>query len=86
MAPATDLFDLAALKLSTGEGRRLDLAVHAEPVVLGGETYSFGDDPVPVRLSMSRMAGGGYALGLELETTVHGPCMRCLAEAPPPCR
>jgi uncharacterized protein len=81
-APTHD-FDLAALRLASGEGRRLDLAVTIEPLVLGSETYRAEPEPVPVQLSVSRMSGGGYALLVRFEAAVAGPCMRCLGEAAP---
>ena len=34
----TDSFDLGALRLSPGEGRRLDLDVAIDPFTLGGES------------------------------------------------
>jgi uncharacterized protein len=42
MMSATDTLDLAALRLSSGEGRRLRLSVAVEPLVLGGHTYTVG--------------------------------------------
>jgi uncharacterized protein len=81
-------FDLAALRLSSGEGRKLDLSVPVEPVVLGGESYDVqaGESTsrgVPVVLDVSRMMGGGYALRLRFSAVLAGPCMRCLKEARP---
>jgi uncharacterized protein len=81
-------FDLASLRLSPGEGRRLDLTTVIEPLVLGSETYGAesgdaGAAGVPVQLSVSRMTGGGYALLLRFSANVVGPCMRCLKPASP---
>lgn len=80
-------FDLAALRLSSGEGRRLELVVPIEPLQLGGESYDVqaeeGSRDVPVVLDVSRMMGGGYALRLRLSATLAGPCMRCLKDARP---
>jgi DUF177 domain-containing protein len=88
VAPKTHDFDLAGLRLSVGEGRRLALAVPIEPLMLGSERYtaeaperSSGD--VPVELGVSRMTGGGYALRLRFSAVVAGPCMRCLKPAAP---
>jgi len=83
VAQITDVFDLTALKLAPGEGRRLELASRCAPISLGGEEYTYGDDPLPVRLTVSRMTGGGYALTLEADTTIEGSCMRCLSPAAP---
>jgi len=81
----TDSFDLGALRLSSGEGRRLDLDVAIEPFMLGGESYSVEPGLVPVRLDISRTTGEGYALRLRFEATLSGPCMRCLEPAEPTC-
>ena len=83
MTPRTDTFDLGGLRLSTGEGRRLDLAVGIEPFSLGGERYPVEPSPVPVRLDVSRTTGDGYALRLRFEASLVGPCMRCLEPASP---
>jgi uncharacterized protein len=83
MALETHDFDLAGLRLSAGEGRRLALEVPIEPLLLGSETYESEPASVPVVLSVSRMAGGGYALHLRFDANVLGPCMRCLKTARP---
>jgi DUF177 domain-containing protein len=83
MAPRTHEFDLAGLRLSTGEGRRLTLEVPVEPLMLGSERYVAEPAQVPVELSISRMARGGYALRLCFAAAVCGPCMRCLGPAGP---
>ena len=83
MSLRTDTFDLGGLRLTAGEGRRLDLQVAIEPFSLGGERYPVKPDPVPVRLDVSRTTGSGYALRLRFEATLDGPCMRCLEPAAP---
>jgi uncharacterized protein len=88
MAALTHDFDLAGLRLSAGEGRRLQLDVPIEPLVLGAESYTVGpaggaSGRVPVALEVSRMTGGGYALRLRFTARLHGPCMRCLDLAEP---
>ena len=83
MAAETDEFDLAGLRLSAGEGRRLSLDVRIEPVVLGSETYNSEPARVPVELDVSRMLGDGYALRMSFTTALSGPCMRCLTQAAP---
>jgi uncharacterized protein len=79
----TDIFDLGGLRLSSGEGRRLELNVAIEPLTLAGERYPASPDPIPVQLNVSRTTGGGYALRLRFEASVSGPCMRCLEPAAP---
>lgn len=79
----TDAFDLAGLQLSPGGGRRIDLHVPIDPLLLGGEHYQVEPALVPVALEVSRTTGGGYALRLMFQATVAGPCMRCLERAAP---
>jgi DUF177 domain-containing protein len=81
MAPKTHDFDLAGLRLSAGEGRRMQLDVPIEPLMLGGERYAAMPERVPVELDVSRMMGGGYALRLRFQAALEGPCMRCLKHA-----
>jgi uncharacterized protein len=83
MAGETHDFDLAGLRLSPGEGRRLELETPIEPLLLGSERYEAGQARVPVELSVSRMTGGGYALRLRFSAAVLGPCVRCLKDAAP---
>ncbi len=83
MAAETHDFDLAGLRLSAGEGRRMALDVPIQPLLLGGERYAAAPDRVPVQLEISRMLGGGYALRLSFQTALQGPCMRCLEQAAP---
>jgi uncharacterized protein len=81
VAALTHDLDLASLRLAPGEGRRLQLAVRIEPLVLGGLRYTAEPDPVEVTLEVSRMAGQGYALRLAFEAALAGPCTRCLKDA-----
>lgn len=81
MAARADTFDLAGLHLSSGQGRRLDLQVALDSIVLSGERY--GAAPVPVVLDVSRTLGRGYSLRLRFQARVEGPCMRCLEAAQP---
>jgi uncharacterized protein len=83
MALRTDTFDLGGLRLTAGEGRRLELAVAIEPFMLGGERYPVLPALVPARLDVSRTTGQGYALRLRFDATLAGPCMRCLDPASP---
>jgi uncharacterized protein len=83
MAVQTHTFDLAGLRLSPGEGRRLSLQVPVDAMELGGERYEARPERVPVVLDVSKMTGGGYALRLKMSATLGGPCMRCLKDAAP---
>ena len=82
MPGLADTFDLAGLKLSPGEGRRLDLEVALGEFDFSDERYAT-PATVPVQLDVSRMVGGGYSLRLRFESQISGPCMRCLEEAAP---
>lgn len=79
----TDSFDLAGLRLSSGEGRRLDLEVAIDEFELAGERYGAHEAQVPARLDISRTTADGYALRLRFRAGLTGPCMRCLAAAQP---
>lgn len=81
MSVATSDLDLASLRLSPGEGRRLELSVRLEGLTLGGERYGADPEQVPVSVEVSRMTGNGYALRLRFAAALRGPCMRCLKEA-----
>jgi uncharacterized protein len=83
MSAVADEFDLGGLRLTAGEGRRLELSVGIDPLVLGGESYEVEPARVPVGLEVSRMSGGGYALRLRFQATLAGMCMRCLKAASP---
>jgi uncharacterized protein len=83
MAMRADIIDLAGLRLSPGEGRRLEAEVAIAPLSLGSERYAALPERIPVRVDVSRMLGGGYALHLAFTAAVSGPCMRCLGDASP---
>jgi uncharacterized protein len=83
MTASARQLDLAALGLSAGEGRRLELTVAIEPLTLGGQEYRVLPDATPVVLDVSRMTGGGYAMRLRFSASLSGPCMRCLKDAAP---
>jgi uncharacterized protein len=77
----TDTFDLDGLRLTSGQGRHLELHIGIDPFELGGEHYVVEPDAIAAQLDISRTTGSGYALRLSFEATLKGPCMRCLAEA-----
>lgn len=83
MPARADSFDLAGLNLRSGEGRRLDLDVELGEFRFGEERYASEPSSVPVRLDISRMTGGGWALRLRFSAALRGPCMRCLEQAAP---
>ena len=83
MSARADEFDLGGLRLNAGEGRRIELSVAIDPLELGGERYEVEPERVPVKLEVSRMTGGGYALKLSFAAALTGTCMRCLKAASP---
>jgi uncharacterized protein len=83
MPQRTDVFELGRLGLSSGEGRRLELHTHIDPLDFGGERYEVQPELIPVRLDVSRTTGSGWALRLRFEARLNGPCMRCLEPASP---
>jgi uncharacterized protein len=82
-AARTDVFDLGALRLSAGEGRRLELDVPLEDFTFGNERYRTEPRHARAVLDVSRMTSQGYALRLRFATELAGPCMRCLGPAQP---
>jgi uncharacterized protein len=79
----TDTFDLAGLQLPTGGGRRLELHVAIDDLLLGGEHYSVEPTLIGAELNVSRTTGGGYSLRVRFQASIAGPCMRCLGHAAP---
>jgi uncharacterized protein len=83
MSATTHDLDLGGLRLGAGEGRSFEMAVHVEPLTLGGEPYEVRPASVEGKLDVSRMLGNGYALRLRLRASIAGACMRCLKDAAP---
>jgi uncharacterized protein len=83
MTLRADAFDLAALRLTPGEGRRIRLGVALDPFELAGQRYAADPAQVDATLDVSKMTGGGFALRLRFQARVAGPCMRCLSAAEP---
>jgi len=83
MTLRTDSFDIGRLRLTSGEGRRLELAVSLGRFELGAEEYAVDPALVPVVVDVSKMTGAGLALRLRFSAALVGPCMRCLEPAAP---
>lgn len=81
MAARTHAFDLARLRLTSGEGRSFSLVVPLQPIELSGQTYAIQGGETPADLSISRMTAGGHALRMRFAAALAGPCMRCLEPA-----
>jgi DUF177 domain-containing protein len=71
---------IGRLRLSSGEGRRLDLEVPVDDFDFAGQPYSVPGGSVSARLDVSHTTTG-YSLRLRFDTALEGPCMRCLEEA-----
>lgn len=84
MSTLAQRFDLAPLRLTSGEGRSLELAVPAQPLQLSGQAYAVVPEVVSVRLTVSRTTHDGYALRLRFDAALEGPCMRCLEPSSTP--
>jgi len=80
MAQPTEIFDLGRLRLSSGEGRRLELDVSVEAFDFGGQRYAVPGDEVHAVLDLSHTTSG-YSLRLRFQAALEGPCMRCLEDA-----
>jgi uncharacterized protein len=83
MPARTDSFDLGSLRLTSGEGRRMELDVALDALQFAGETYEIEPAIVTAVLDISAMTRGGYALRLRFGASLRGPCMRCLEPAQP---
>ena len=83
MPARTDSFDLGALRLTSGEGRRLELEVALDALTFAAETYEIQPAVVAAVLDISCLTRGGYALRLRFDAALRGPCMRCLEPARP---
>jgi uncharacterized protein len=80
MGARTETFDLGQLKLSSGEGRRLELDVPVQALDFGGQTYAPAAPAVPVTLDVARTVHG-WSLRLRSDVELRGPCVRCLEPA-----
>lgn len=72
--------NLDHLGLLSGQATSREDDVAIGPIELGGHSYLALPDPITARLDVSRTVSG-YALRLQFECRVEGPCMRCLDPA-----
>jgi uncharacterized protein len=73
-------YPLRRLRLRSGEEHREAVAIELEPFDLGGERYLPVPQEAPAELAMAQ-ATSGLVLDLRFDVRLHGPCMRCLADA-----
>src|SRR5262245_45309522 len=78
-------FNLRTVKLHPGEVFEAELPVELEPLDLGGERYLLEPEEPLARFVMNR-AVSGTVFALEFETSLVGPCVRCLQPAAVPIR
>ena len=76
MEKPVDKIDLPGLALRHGTAYGDSLAVTVPTMIMGGESYAVVDQPLTVRLDVSK-TGGGFVMRVRFETTVRGACMRC---------
>jgi uncharacterized protein len=73
-------YPLRRLRLRPGEEQRDVVSIELEPFELGGQRYL----PVPYEVEGAltvAQATTGLDMRLSFEVRLHGPCMRCLADA-----
>ena len=73
-------YPLRRLRLRPGDEQRDAVAIELEPFELGGQRYL----PVPQEVEAALtavQATSGLDLRLAFDVRLHGPCMRCLADA-----
>lgn len=73
-------FKLRNAKLRTGEQHRETIDVELEPLFLGGQEYAPEPAVVPAEFSITK-ATTGSVFELSFRVSLHGPCVRCLADA-----
>lgn len=73
-------FPLRRLRLRPGEEHRDAVEVELEPFDLGGLRYLPVPQAVDAQLTVAQ-ATTGLDLRLAFDVRLHGPCMRCLADA-----
>jgi len=72
------VLDLRSLRLAPGDQKRERVSVTARPFTLGGVVYQAA--PIEADVAVTRLRNG-LVFDLAFETTVHGPCHRCLEDA-----
>ncbi len=73
-------FSLRSVKLRSGEEYRDAVEIELAPVDLAGQRYLFVPAELSAELAISR-ASTGTVFQLGFQARLHGPCMRCLADA-----
>lgn len=74
------MIDISQLRLEPGAETSVEVPVAVPAIELGGVAYSGPLSPPIARLDVSRLLSG-LLMRLRLQTTVTGPCHRCLEDA-----
>ena len=74
------MIDIAQLRLEPGAETSVEVPVAVPPIELGGVEYAGPAAPPIARVDLTRLQSG-LLLRLRVQTTVSGPCHRCLEEA-----
>ncbi len=74
------VFDLRSVRVRSGEEHREPLRVAIPPIELGGQRYIAVPEEVEADLAVTR-ASTGWVFELRARVRLHGPCVRCLADA-----
>lgn len=74
------MFDLRSIRLQAGEQHRQTLKVTLAPFTVGGEPYAAEPAAADAAFAVTRLRNG-WVFDERFETTVHGPCHRCLGDA-----
>ena len=78
--PDMTVYDLRNVRVRSGEEHREAVEVAIAPIELGGQRYVAVPEEVQSELAVTR-ASTGWVFQLGLSARLHGPCMRCLADA-----
>jgi len=73
-------FDLRNVRVRSGEEHREAVEVAIAPIELGGERYVAVPEAIPAELAVTRPSTG-WLFDLLFGVRLHGPCVRCLADA-----
>lgn len=73
-------FSLRSIRLRSGEEYRDEIELELRPLEFGGQRYLPVPEHPPAELAITR-ATTGTVFQLRFATRIHGPCMRCLADA-----
>ena len=74
------IFDLRNVRVRSGEEHREAVEVAIAPIELGGQRYVAVPEQVAAELAVTR-ASTGWVFDLRFSVRLHGPCVRCLADA-----